>query len=388
LRISRALIAGAVTASCLALVPSAAVAAPAPHAHASHHHSHHARHDTLGDLAKRAGIKFGAAVNTDVLATDAKYRHLVGTQFTSVTPENVMKWEVVEPQQGVYDYTAADQLVAFAKKHHQVVRGHNLVWHNQLPAWLTSGTFTAAQLRDILHQHITAEASHFRGKIQQWDVVNEAIDDNGNFRQDIWYNAYQELTGDGTGYIADAFRWAHQADPHAKLFYNDYNLEFTGVKSNAAYALVKQLKAEGVPIDGVGFQGHLDTQYGYPDLQNNLQRFADLHLQVALTEVDIRTFVKQNADGTYSNTPATPEDAQKQLDYWTNTIKACLAVKACKSFTTWGVSDNYSWIPGVFTGEGAGLLFDENENPKPQYFAVADVLRHAADHHKHGHHKH
>jgi endo-1,4-beta-xylanase len=380
LRTTRTLVAGALTAACLALVPSTAFAAPAPH---DHHPSHH-KAVTLRSLAAKDGIKFGVAVNTDLLAGDATYRDVVATEFSSVTPENVMKWESVEPTRGVYDFTAADQLVSFARHHGQVVRGHTLVWHNQLPTWLTTGTFTPAELRDILHAHITAEASHFRGQIQQWDVVNEAFNDDGTFRQDIWYNAYQQLTGNGSDYIADAFRWAHEADPHARLFYNDYNLEFTGAKSDAVYSFVQQLKAQHVPIDGVGFQGHLDTQYGFPDLQNNLQRFADLHLQVAMTEVDVRTFVTQNPDGTYTNTPADPADAQKQIDYWTGTLEACLAVKACKSFTVWGVSDANSWIPGVFTGEGAGLLFDEQYQPKPQYDALVDVLR-AAHHHHHQH---
>lgn len=135
-----------------------------------------------------------------------------------------------------------------------------------------------------------------------------------------------------------------------------------------------------MPIDGVGFQGHLDTQYGYPDLQANLQRFADLHLEVAITEADVRTFVTQNADGTYTDTPKNPGDAQKQVDYWTNTVQACLAVRACTSFTVWGLSDNYSWVPGVFTGEGAALLYDTQENPKPQYDAVKHALRDAARH--------
>jgi endo-1,4-beta-xylanase len=382
------LITGALTAASLAVIPSAAFAGQASSAHlnGSHHSAYYRHHhDTLRDLAAKAGIKFGVAVNTDALASDPKYRRIAGTQFSSVTAENVMKWESVEPAPGVHDYTAADKLVRFAKQHHQVVRGHTLVWHNQLPSWLTTGSYTPAQLRYILRSHIYNEARHFRGKIQQWDVVNEAFNDDGTFRQTIWYNAYQQLTGNGSDYIADAFRWAHRADPHAKLFYNDYNLEFTGPKSNAAYDFVQQLKAQGLPIDGVGFQGHLDTQYGYPDLQNNLERFAALGLQVSMTEVDVRTFVAQNADGTYSNTPKTPEDAAKQVDYWTRTVEACLAVKACKSFTVWGLSDKYSWVPGVFTGEGAALLFDENSNPKPQYYAVLDVLRDHARHDAHHH---
>lgn len=379
MRTSRNVIAAALTATCLAAVPSAALAAPAPPADPNaSQHSAVIGENTLRSLADDAGIKFGVAVNTDALASNGKYRNIVATQFSSVTAENVMKWESVEPQQGVYDYTAADALVAFAQENGQVVRGHTLVWHNQLPAWLTSGTFTPAQLREILHNHITQEVSHFRGEIQQWDVVNEAFNDDGTFRHTIWYNAYQQLTGNGSDYIADAFRWAREADPSALLFYNDYNLEFTGPKSNAVYAFVQQLQAQGVPIDGVGFQGHLDTQYGFPDLQNNLQRFADLGLQVAMTEVDVRTFVSQKPNGTYTDTPLNPGDAAKQVDYWKGTLEACLAVDACKSYTVWGLSDQYSWIPGVFTGEGAGLLFDDHTNPKPQYFALREVLRAAA----------
>lgn len=373
------LIAAALAATSLAVLPSTAFAAPAPPAdpHASQH-SAAIKKNTLRSLAEQAGIKFGVAVNTDALASDTKYRHIVADQFSSVTPENVMKWEAVEPTRGVYDYAAADALVAFAQANGQVVRGHTLVWHNQLPTWLTTGDFTAAELRDILRAHILEEAGHFRGDIQQWDVLNEAWNDDGTFRQTIWYDAYQELTGDGSDYIADVFRWAHEADPGALLFYNDYNLEFTGPKSNAVYTFLQGLVADGVPIDGVGFQGHLDTQYGFPDVQANLQRFADLGLEVAITEADVRTFVTQKPNGTYTNTPLNPGDAQKQVDYWVGMLEACLAVDACNSFTVWGVSDAYSWIPGVFTGEGAGLLFDMHSNPKPQYDALREVLRAAA----------
>jgi GH35 family endo-1,4-beta-xylanase len=152
--------------------------------------------------------------------------------------------------------------------------------------------------------------------------------------------------------------------PEALLFYNDYNLEFTGPKSNAAYAFVQELLAAGVPMDGVGFRGHLDTQYGYPDLQNNLQRFADLGLEVALTEVDVRTYVRQKPNGTYTNTPADPAEGAEQVDWWARTLEACLAVEACNSYTVWGVLDANSWIPGWFTGQGAGLLYDMHNNPK------------------------
>lgn len=378
MRISRPLVACALALASVAIVPSTAFAVPAPPADPNaSKHSTVIGDNTLRALAEEAGIEFGVAVNTDLLHTNGKYRHIVNTQFSSVTAENVMKWEAVNPAPGVYDWAAADLLVANAQANGQVVRGHTLVWHNQLPTWLTTGDYTAAELRAILEDHVRTEAGHFAGQIQQWDVVNEAFNDDGTFRETIWYQAYEALGLPGEQYIADAFRWAHEADSEALLFYNDYNLEFTGPKSNAVYAFVQELIADGVPIDGVGFQGHLDTQYGFPDLQNNLQRFADLGLEVALTEVDIRTFVTQKNNGTYTNTPLDPAEGAQQVDWWARTLEACLAVEACNSYTVWGVSDANSWIPGVFTGQGAGLLFDMHNNPKPQYEALREVLRDA-----------
>jgi endo-1,4-beta-xylanase len=194
--------------------------------------------DSLRALASKVGLRIGTAVNTDALAANAQYRQITADQFSSVTPENVMKWQVVEPAQGTYDWSAADQLVSFADSNGQLVRGHTLVWQNQLPDWLTTGTFTPAQLRELLHKHITDEVSHFKGHIWQWDVVNEAFNDDGTTRDTLWLRAM------GPGYIADAFRWAHQADPRALLFYNDYNIEGMGAKSDAVFALVKQLRAE------------------------------------------------------------------------------------------------------------------------------------------------
>ncbi|MGY1619433.1 endo-1,4-beta-xylanase [Geodermatophilus sp. SYSU D00691] len=372
---------GALSLVTLMAAPTAALAAPAPPAAPSaSQHSAAIGQETLRSLAEEAGIEFGVAVNTDLLADNGKYRNIVNTQYSSVTAENVMKWEALNPAPGVYDWAAAEALIANAEANGQVVRGHTLVWHNQLPTWLTTGDYTAEELRAILEDHVRTVAAHFAGDIQQWDVVNEIFNDDeaGSFRETIWYQAYEELGLPGEQYVADVFRWAHEADPDALLFYNDYNLEFTGPKSNAAYAFVQELLADGVPIHGVGFQGHLDTQYGYPDLRNNLQRFADLGLEVALTEVDIRTYVTQKPNGTYTNTPADPAEAAQQVEWWAQALEDCLAVEACNSFTVWGVSDANSWIPGWFTGQGAGLLYDMHSNPKPQYEAVREVLRAAA----------
>jgi endo-1,4-beta-xylanase len=315
------------------------------------------------------------AVNTDLLRDDAAYRRIVNQQFSTVTPENAMKWESVEATRGTYTWQAADRLVNSARRNGQLVRGHTLVWHSQLPTWLAttapdgsqSTTLSKAELRAVLKKHIRDEVRHFRGRIWQWDVVNEAFNDDGTLRNSIWL---QKL---GPGYLADAFRWAHEADPHAQLFYNDYNIEFTGPKSNAVYRLVKDLKARGVPIHGVGFQTHLDTQYGFPDLRANLQRFADVGLNVAETEVDVRTFVKEG-----TNTPVSGLAQSAQEAYWSQTLQACLAVRRCISYTVWGVADSNSWIPGVFKGEGAALLYDDALKPKRQYTVLQQDLELAA----------
>jgi len=314
--------------------------------------------DSLRALGSKVGIRIGTAVNTDVLAANAPYRQITADQFSSVTPENVMKWQVVEPTKGTYDWSAADQLLKFAKTNGQLVRGHTLVWQNQLPAWLTAGTYTSAQLRDLLRKHITDEVTHFRGHIWQWDVVNEAFNDDGTMRDTIWLRAM------GPGYIADAFRWAHQADPKALLFYNDYNIEGLGAKSDAVYALAKQLRAQGVPINGIGAQGHLDTKYGFPNqMRQNLQRFADLGLKLALTEVDVRTTLPVT----------TPEKLAQNADY-SQMLEACLLVRACISYTVWGFGDAFSWVPSVFKGEGAADIYDENLQPKASYFALQQTL--------------
>jgi endo-1,4-beta-xylanase len=331
--------------------------------------------DSLRALAARVGLRIGTAVNPDQLGTNARYTQITADQFSSVTPENAMKWAEVEPTRGTYTWEKADKVVAFAEEHRQLVRGHTLVWHSQLPAWLSTDGYTTtlsnAELKALLKKHIQDQARHFKGDIWQWDVVNEAFDDNGQPRQTIWYKAWG-----GLGYVADAFRWAHQADPEALLFYNDYNLEFTGPKSNAVYAFVRSLQAQRVPIDGVGFQGHLSTQYGYPDLSNNLRRFAALRLKVALTEVDVRTLTEPDA----VNVPVNPLAPYAQESYWSRTLQACLAVRACISFTPWGFGDAFSWVPTTFRNpqEGAALIYDEQLNPKGQYFVLQQNLALAA----------
>jgi endo-1,4-beta-xylanase len=358
MKVSRAAAAAALLASALvtaSLLPAAG--SPAPAAGSS------SPDRPLRELAGRQ-LLVGTAVDHAAFTSDATYRARVGTEFSSITAENVMKWEVVEPVRGQLDFSAADELVAAARKNGQQVRGHTLVWHNQIPAWLTegvaSGDIDAAQLRTILRKHITDEVRHFRGQIYQWDVANEVIDDNGQLRDTLWL---QQL---GPGYIADAFRWAHQADPKAKLFLNDYNVEGVNAKSDAYYALVKDLLAQRVPVQGFGAQGHFGVQFGFDSasgVATNLRRFEALGLDTAITEVDVRMLM-----------PADTVKLQAQAQGYSVLLQGCLLAKRCRSFTVWGFTDKYSWVPGFFEGEGAANLLDENFAAKPAYREMQAVL--------------
>jgi endo-1,4-beta-xylanase len=292
------------------------------------------------------------------LANDAPYAAAVGREFDTVTPENVMKWESVEPTQGTYDWAPADKLIDYARNHGQLVRGHTLVWHSQIPSWVNETAFTPAQLRALLRQHIFAEAGHFKGRIWQWDVVNEALNEDGTLRDTIW------LRNLGPGYIADAFRWAHQADPNALLFLNDYNVEGVNAKSDAYYALVKQLRQQGVPVQGFGMQGHFGLQYGLPgDVRQNVRRFDALGVKTAFTEVDVRMIL-----------PADSLKVQAQAEGFATMLRACLLARHCLSYTVWGFTDKYSWVPGVFSGQGSATPFDEQFAPKPAYFTLRDTF--------------
>ncbi len=337
--------------------------------------------DSLRALAAPIGLRIGTAVSPFVLDTDA-YRQIAGDQFSTVTPENEMKWQVVEPTQGTYDWSGADRLVAFAQQHGQLVRGHTLVWHNQLPDWLTTGvangTISDDQLRNLLHKHITDEVTHFKGKIWQWDVANEFFTDSnpsGLNPNDFWVS---HLGKNGEDIIGEAFRWAHQADPHALLFYNDYNIageDISNAKSDAVYAWVKGELAKGVPINGIGDQGHLDTQYPFPTgMTGDLQRYASLGLKTAITEADVRTFVNNATD----QVPTDNLELFAQPYEFDQMLKACLGVRQCISFTVWGFGDAVSWVPGFFKTpiqEGYATIYDNNLNPKPAYTALQQDLR-------------
>jgi endo-1,4-beta-xylanase len=343
---------------------------------------------TLRALGAQVQLHIGtAAIPNDLV--DPTLSQITADQFSVLTPGNEMKWQVVEPTQGTFNWTGADNLVNFAEEHRQLVRGHTLVWHNQLPNWLTqgvaNGTISNSQLRDLLHQHIITEVGRYRGRIWQWDVLNEMFTDSNPSQlnpNDFWISHL------GAGIVADAFRWAHAADPHALLCYNDYNIageDGSNAKFNAAFAMVKSLVAQKVPIDCVGDQGHLDLQFGFNQvlMTQDLRTYASLGLKVAITEADVRTFVETTDSSQtpiVSPTDLTPNHTANPAgaDWYIGMLQSCLAVKACISFTVWGFDDAESWIPGTFKGEGDADLYDVNLNPKPQYTALQQTLSLAA----------
>ncbi|MEY9214991.1 endo-1,4-beta-xylanase [Thermobifida halotolerans] len=366
----------ALTTAALLLPLSAAPAAAGPHSgHQAAPHSN-ARFDRLR-WAAPDDFLIGTAVAggghhleqdyPDPFTSDRKYRRILAQQFSSVSPENQMKWEYIHPEQDRYDFGMADAIVDFAERNGQAVRGHTLLWHSQNPAWLEEGDFSEEELRAILHDHITTVVGRYAGRIQQWDVANEIFDDQGNLRTEdnIWI---REL---GPDVIADAFRWAHEADPEAELFFNDYNVEGINAKSDAYYDLIQDLLAQGVPVHGFSTQGHLSTRYGFPgDLEDNLRRFDELGLATAVTELDVRMDLPESGE---------PTEAQleQQADYYQQALEACLAVEGCDSFTIWGFTDKYSWVPVFFEGEGSATVMTEDFVRKPAFHALRDTLKDA-----------
>ncbi|MEU0880887.1 endo-1,4-beta-xylanase [Lentzea sp. NPDC005914] len=295
---------------------------------------------TLGAAAAQSGRYFGTAVAAGKLG-DQTYVNLLNTEFNMVTAENEMKWDATEPNRGQFNYSGGDRILNQAVSNGKRVRGHALLWYQQEPGW--AQRMEGSDLRQAMMNHVTQVATHYKGKIYAWDVVNEAFADGGSGgRRD------SNLQRTGNDWIEAAFRAARAADPGAKLCYNDYNTDGINAKSTGIYNMVRDFKSRGVPIDCVGFQSHL-TNNPPGDYQANLQRFADLGVEVQITELDIAGNQQANAYGAVT--------------------KACVAVRACAGITTWGIRDTDSWRGGenplLFTGSGA---------KKPAYTAVLDAL--------------
>ncbi|KIN03654.1 carbohydrate-binding module family 1 protein [Oidiodendron maius Zn] len=320
----------------------------------------------LNTLAKAKGLKyFGSATDNSELSDTTYVDILKNTSnFGQITPGNTQKWMYVEPSEGTFDFTQGDVITSFAEGNGQMLRCHNLVWYNELPSWVTSGTWTNATLISALKTHIQGEVTHYKGQCYCWDVVNEALNDDGTWRSDVFYNTI------GTEYVPIAFETAALYDPNVKLYYNDYNIEYSGAKATAAQNIVKSLQARGIKIDGVGLQGHFIVGET-PTLSaqtSNLESFTALGVEVAYTEVDIRFT---------SLPPSTSGYTQQATDY-VNTVSACLATTDCVGITLWDFTDKYSWIPSTFSGQGDACLWNADFSTKPAYTSVISLLGGAA----------
>lgn len=314
---------------------------------------------SLRDLAEKNNFHVGAAVYTYHL-DDPVHAETLSREFNMLTPENEAKFCVVQPEKGQFDFSKLDRLVAFAEQNKMVVRGHTLLWHQCVPSWLEAENPTRDEAIQLMRDHIMTVVGHYKGRIAIWDVVNEAID--GTQRRDtLW----QRWIGDD--YIDLAFQFAHEADPDALLFYNDYGAEGLNAKSDAVYNMVKDLVARGVPIHGVGLQAHFTLGNIDPDgMAKNIQRLGELGLQVQITEMDIK----------FSGAPS-DQILQQEAGDFRKVFETCLDSKYCTAFVVWGVTDKFSWLrdPQYFNNpQVEPLLFDDNYKPKPAYYALLDVL--------------
>lgn len=308
---------------------------------------------------------------------DAEYRDHLAAEYNSLTHENYLKWEFIQPEQGEYDFEAADAVVTFAQEHGMDMRGHALFWHSQNPEWLEEGDFSEEELREILEDHVRTVVSRYSGCIQQWDVANEIFDDDedASIRDgedgNIWI---REL---GEEVLDDIFLWAHEEDPEALLFYNDYNVDGLNAKADAYYELIEDQLERDIPVHGFGAQTHLSMEYGFDDsYQENLERFADLGLHTAVTEIYVRGMADENDE-------MSPEDREGAAERFVTVLEACLEVDNCDSYTIWGTLDEHSWVPNTFEGEGDATLHKRGEGGeferKPTYCAIQRSLVDAAE---------
>ena len=352
--------------------------------------------ETLREAANASGILIGTAVRPYLLS-EAAYSATLAHEFNMVEPEDALKWWTIRPTAESFDFKQGDEIVSFAEAHGIKVRGHclvwdhnnpkwlaegnkmfiighTLVWQNQTPAWFFEDEKGAPLGKEIVTErmraHIEAVAGRYKGRVNAWDVVNEGLDEKGTPRDSPWYNRPGiGLSDQGTAYIEQAFRWAHEADPKALLFYNEAEGDNLNRKSDAIYTMVRHFKNRGIPIDGIGLQLHLPRlDYDTGAVAANIERLTRLGLQVHITELDVALPVDSQGG-------ARAEDLQRQADAYQRVVRACLQNPGCTAIQTWGFTDKYSWIGSHSHGaQGAGLLFDRAYKPKPAYDAMLKEL--------------
>ncbi|MGB9485513.1 MAG: endo-1,4-beta-xylanase [Terriglobia bacterium] len=344
--------------------------------------------------ALKGSFLIGAALNpAEFTESDARDAAIVKAQFDSISPENVLKWEMVHPEPGRYDFDLPDKYVAFGGKNHMFIIGHTLVWHHQTPKWVFEDAKGNPVDREALlkrmREHIQAVVGRYKGRVHGWDVVNEALDDDGTLRQTPWLKII------GEDYIAKAFEFAHEADPKAELYYNDFSLE-NEAKRNGAIELIRKLRAHGAPVTGVGLQGHYKIDWPSVDqLDAAIAAFAKLGVKVMITELDIDVLppamqyrgadISANVELQPKLNPYTsglPDSVQQALaNRYNELFRVFLKHRGVLSRVTfWGVTDAGSWLNNwpVRGRTSYPLLFDRDGRPKPAFYAVIKAARGAS----------
>jgi len=317
-------------------------------------------------LQKEMPFPMGAAVNVGLLKSNANYRNLVIKEFNSLTAENAMKFASVHPGKDTYNWTDADYLVDFALSNGKRVHGHTLNWYKSLPDWVNNFQGNTADWENLLKTHIQTVVSHFKGKVLSWDVVNEAINEDGTFRNSIWV---QKL---GVDYIGRAFQYAHEADPSALLFYNDYGHEFGPTKRTAILNLVNDLKNKGIPIHGIGLQMHTRVTQSDSNLAAAITTAAATGLKVHLSEIDIAL----NPDNIQTLT-YTPDLAAQQAAKYKSIVKTYNGIPKTQQFgiTQWNVCDADSWILSNYNRPDWPLPFNSQYQRKVAYQGILDGIK-------------
>lgn len=331
----------------------------------------------------------GTALNSRQTAErDTAASRLVPQQFDAATPENMMKAALLHPEWNRYHFEEADQLVAYAQKHNIKINAHTLIWHSQLPAFMRRIN-SADSVRRFMHDHITTVAGRYDGKVYSWDVVNEALNEDGTMRKSV----FQQKLGDD--FVVEAFKLAQQAAPHTRLYYNDYNIE-QPAKRAGAIALIKKIQAAGVRIDGVGIQGHWSVEHlPLEQIEKSIQEFGALGIEVMFTELDLSVLpsprgitgadINQSAAYNDKINPyrnGLPDSMQTKLaDSYAALFRLFLQYKNKVSRVTfWGVDDGQSWL-NDFPVRGRTnypLLFDRKFQPKPAFYSVIDTKKNTA----------
>ena len=289
-------------------------------------------------------IGYAAASGYHRRADGALYADTAAREYNLVTAENAMKWDALNPAPGVYRWAEADNIVAQARAAEQLVHGHTLVWYTQLPSWVKAAE--PALLEGHLREHIDRVLRRYADAVPVWDVVNEALDEDGGFRESIWSEAM------GPAYIDIAFRQARASAPSATLLYNDYGIGRAGPKADGLFALLETMLAAGTPIDGVGFQMHVDAGFDrFDELAANLRRVGDLGLDVWITELDVSMLGEQT------------EAAQAEV--YAQVLSVCLAEPRCRALQSWGFTDRHSWLEPY-----TPLPLDRDYRAKPAYLAL------------------